>query len=353
MLKVWNMGDLPHVVARAEALAPDVLAEARAAGFETLTALCTSMVGMDLPSPDDGDSRFAAPVEGGMEIWWVGRSADGQDLAEIEANDFGVWLTFKRLGADGTYVRTYRRPEALAVEGRNPHLAGAYEGGWLPPWRWLMQWLAGDAVTTVFTDMPKVRETANIVGADASFAQAWGVHRAASAQTPGAEVGVALDSAQAASLARLTMARLDVVQKRFGCLASLGIFAIFASTSFFLALVMLFAFGPEDHSIVWMGVPLGIVLVVGATLSCRAVATGRGGIAALGAVALVVMMVVCAGLPWWAALFGWAFSVLLVVAIDVGRVALMGRGRRWLRASVSSPGPVRPQDLTTQFPEPR
>lgn len=85
---------------------------------------------------------------------WSWRHPETCDLASLEQNEKGDWLTFTRLYEDGRIVRTVRRPEGIA-EGA-PEATGLFLQAPLPGLHALMCRLGGDTFELGLTPKPGI-----------------------------------------------------------------------------------------------------------------------------------------------------------------------------------------------------
>lgn len=98
----------------------------------------------------------------GDQLSWVWSHPDTHDIAVLEHSDHGDWLAFRRVFADGSVVRTLRRPDAMPVGA--PAATGPFVDTPVPGLYALLCWLAGDGILIGRGPKPLVRQWDQVVG---------------------------------------------------------------------------------------------------------------------------------------------------------------------------------------------
>lgn len=305
----WEMADVPDAVQRARTADPEMLAALQALGFRELTVLGNVLHGgagdPELGAPDADDAEEVAWAERRarletmferLHLAWVGQHATEPDVVVLEHNDDGTWVTFYRLGADGTLIRTLRRPHALPPAPSNPYASAPYAQTRMPGLKRLVRWVAGDVFANGTGWKPAVRQFDRPIDVD-TVSAAWARHQAHVAEVGMRAAPITPTGPMMAALSRRTM---HVLEAHLGAASwwSTGLFALFVAMQVGVAAAWAHAAWG------WSGAVLFVLPALSAATVTRWLLSRNDGV--------------------WMALFAWAPVVEVSSWFGVGRLEVAG-----------------------------
>lgn len=268
----------------------------------------------------------------GRHLTWLFVHPGTHDLAELEANGMGEWLSLHRLHADGSLVRTIRRPEGDPVG--TPGVSAQFQQARWPGLHALVVRLTGDTFTNHRTVKPRVRQWDQGVPSvsvrevwDAHLAFADGLELASEPVTPTRNLAVCMSrrtmDVTLASIEHVQMwgARVWIGLETLGRLAAAGILGGVTGT--------------------WLAAAVGFFLVK--PVSDVVWAHGTGFSEPHEILLPLVLLMLAAGVmavPLWALAAAFGVCSLFLVAGRLASLWCEHTRRPWFDARLAEPVPV-------------